>query len=55
MDLGVGDPGRGPIDLASGTVTVRLPEPEDEAAAGHRVEVDDGSQGRGAASSPSDD
>ncbi|MGW3732370.1 DUF6191 domain-containing protein [Streptomyces sp. NPDC005148] len=30
VDLGVGDPGRGPIDLASGKVTVRLPEPEDE-------------------------
>ncbi|MFD5060505.1 DUF6191 domain-containing protein [Streptomyces sp. NPDC058394] len=29
VDLGVGDPGRGPIDLASGKVTVRLPEPED--------------------------
>ncbi|MFE4956668.1 DUF6191 domain-containing protein [Streptomyces sp. NPDC056653] len=28
VDLGVGDPGRGPIDLASGKVTVRLPEPE---------------------------
>ncbi|MDF6045014.1 DUF6191 domain-containing protein [Streptomyces sp. JH14] len=26
VDLGVGDPGRGPIDLASGKVTVRLPE-----------------------------
>ncbi|MGW5271575.1 DUF6191 domain-containing protein [Streptomyces sp. NPDC004044] len=30
VDLGVGDPGRGPIDLASGKVTVRLPEPEGE-------------------------
>ncbi|MCX4964987.1 DUF6191 domain-containing protein [Streptomyces sp. NBC_00654] len=25
VDLGVGDPGRGPIDLASGKVTVRAP------------------------------
>ncbi|MET7856942.1 DUF6191 domain-containing protein [Streptomyces sp. NPDC005318] len=32
VDLGVGDPGRGPIDLASGKVTVRLPEePEPDA------------------------
>ncbi|MFI8811265.1 MULTISPECIES: DUF6191 domain-containing protein [unclassified Streptomyces] len=27
VDLGVGDPGRGPIDLSSGKVTVRAPEP----------------------------
>lgn len=26
VDLGVGDPGRGPIDLSSGKVTVRAPE-----------------------------
>ncbi|MGN5380278.1 hypothetical protein BIV25_04155 [Streptomyces sp. MUSC 14] len=26
-DVGDGDPGRGPIDLASGKVVVRLPEP----------------------------
>ncbi|MFJ1617048.1 DUF6191 domain-containing protein [Streptomyces sp. NPDC088249] len=25
VDLGIGDPGRGPIDLASGKVTVRAP------------------------------
>ena len=35
VDLGVGDPGRGPIDLASGKVTVRLPEdPEPDAEDG---------------------
>jgi len=37
VDLNDGDPGRGPIDLASGKVVVRLPtqpEPEDEAESG---------------------
>ncbi|MGW2049187.1 DUF6191 domain-containing protein [Streptomyces sp. NPDC001858] len=29
-DVGDADPGRGPIDLASGKVVVRAPEPEDE-------------------------
>ncbi|MCZ4513223.1 DUF6191 domain-containing protein [Streptomyces sp. ActVer] len=34
VDLNDGDPGRGPIDLASGKVVVRLPtQPEAEAAA----------------------
>ncbi|MEV5580281.1 DUF6191 domain-containing protein [Streptomyces parvus] len=28
VDLGVGDPHRGPIDLASGKVTVRAPAPD---------------------------
>ncbi|MGC5344442.1 DUF6191 domain-containing protein [Streptomyces sp. DT171] len=28
VDLGVGDPGRGPIDLSSGKVTVRAPDSE---------------------------
>ncbi|MEE1741300.1 DUF6191 domain-containing protein [Streptomyces sp. BE147] len=28
VDLGVGDPGRGPIDLSSGKVTVRVPGTE---------------------------
>ncbi|MET4641785.1 hypothetical protein ABID95_001506 [Streptomyces atratus] len=42
VDLGVGDPGRGPIDLASGKVTVRLPEPEDEDAGGDGNEEPDG-------------
>ncbi|MEU2776196.1 DUF6191 domain-containing protein [Streptomyces sp. NPDC007162] len=34
-DVGDTDPGRGPIDLASGKVVIRLPqeEPEEEAAA----------------------
>lgn len=40
VDLGVGDPGRGPIDLASGKVTVRLPEPEDES--GDEDDAEDG-------------
>lgn len=42
VDLGVGDPGRGPIDLASGKVTVRLPESEDEDAGGDGNEEPDG-------------
>ncbi|SES41602.1 hypothetical protein SAMN04487983_105126 [Streptomyces sp. yr375] len=29
-DVGDGDPGRGPIDLTSGKVVVRPPEPEAE-------------------------
>ncbi|MBQ1112339.1 DUF6191 domain-containing protein [Streptomyces anulatus] len=28
VDLGIGDPDRGPIDLTSGKVTVRAPAPE---------------------------
>ncbi|MFH8685905.1 DUF6191 domain-containing protein [Streptomyces anulatus] len=28
VDLGIGDPNRGPIDLTSGKVTVRVPAPE---------------------------
>ncbi|WP_030315979.1 DUF6191 domain-containing protein [Streptomyces sp. NRRL B-3229] len=28
-DVGDGDPGRGPIDLTSGKVVVRLPRPEE--------------------------
>ncbi|MFE7712169.1 DUF6191 domain-containing protein [Streptomyces sp. NPDC057486] len=28
VDLGTGDPARGPIDLSSGKVTVRVPGPE---------------------------
>lgn len=28
VDLGIGDPHRGPIDLASGKVTVRPPDPD---------------------------
>ncbi|MFI9614124.1 DUF6191 domain-containing protein [Streptomyces sp. NPDC052023] len=30
QDAGDGDPGRGPIDLASGKVVVRAPEPAEE-------------------------
>ncbi|MEW2490614.1 DUF6191 domain-containing protein [Streptomyces sp. NPDC048411] len=28
VDLGTGDPARGPVDLSSGKVTVRVPGPE---------------------------
>lgn len=31
LDVAAGDPGRGPIDLTSGKVTVRAPEAEAEA------------------------
>ncbi|WTE65152.1 DUF6191 domain-containing protein [Streptomyces sp. NBC_01617] len=61
VDLGVGDPGRGPIDLASGKVTVRLPESEDEDAGGDGNEEPDGDGDRNedtggdAASTPSGD
>lgn len=59
VDLGVGDPGRGPIDLASGKVTVRLPEPEDEDTDGDgngdEDEDTDGNRNGDAASTPSDD
>ncbi|MFI6641069.1 DUF6191 domain-containing protein [Streptomyces sp. NPDC050504] len=30
VDLGDGDPGRGPIDLSSGRVVIRLPDPAPE-------------------------
>ncbi|MFK4099146.1 DUF6191 domain-containing protein [Streptomyces sp. NPDC019531] len=29
-DVGDGDPGRGPIDLTSGKVVVRLPRPDED-------------------------
>ncbi|MFD8404236.1 DUF6191 domain-containing protein [Streptomyces anulatus] len=32
VDLGIGDPDRGPIDLTSGKVTVRAPAPAPETA-----------------------
>ncbi|MEU6348806.1 DUF6191 domain-containing protein [Streptomyces sp. NPDC047072] len=43
VDVGDGDPGRGPIDLASGKVVVRLPKPESE------PESDEDAQGAGEA------
>lgn len=33
VDVADGDPGRGPIDLESGTVVVRLPDPSADASA----------------------
>lgn len=35
-DVGDGDPGRGPIDLTSGKVVVRLPKPEEREAGEER-------------------
>ncbi|AYC38333.1 DUF6191 domain-containing protein [Streptomyces griseorubiginosus] len=40
-DVGDGDPGRGPIDLTSGKVVVRLPRPEEGEAV-----PEEGEQGR---------
>ncbi|MFD7714810.1 DUF6191 domain-containing protein [Streptomyces sp. NPDC059814] len=34
VDLGIGDPARGPIDLTSGKVVVRRPDAEDGAPGG---------------------
>ncbi|MEU9735533.1 DUF6191 domain-containing protein [Streptomyces sp. NPDC048002] len=34
VDVGDGDPGRGPIDLSSGKVVVRRPAPGDRGTAG---------------------
>ncbi|MER5615610.1 DUF6191 domain-containing protein [Streptomyces sp. NPDC002215] len=41
VDLGVGDPGRGPIDLASGKVVVRAPGAGADADAGTGAGTDD--------------
>lgn len=41
-DVGDGDPGRGPIDLASGKVTVRRPSPADASADDVTGASDDG-------------
>ncbi|MEU5347354.1 DUF6191 domain-containing protein [Streptomyces sp. NPDC020766] len=43
VDLNDGDPGRGPIDLASGKVVVRVPtQPGDEPGPGPEAESDPG-------------
>ena len=39
-DVGDGDPGRGPIDLTSGKVVVRLPKPDDSSDDGSDDERD---------------
>ncbi|CAM5363019.1 hypothetical protein STANM337S_01456 [Streptomyces tanashiensis] len=50
-DPGDADPGRGPVDLASGRVTIRLPRPADgsggagEPASGAAAEGSEGSEG----------
>ncbi|MCT4354248.1 DUF6191 domain-containing protein [Streptomyces sp. Je 1-79] len=44
-DLGDGDPGRGPIDLGSGAVTIRVPAPparDDEDGRGGGEDGEDG-------------
>ena len=41
-DVGDADPGRGPIDLASGKVTVRRPAPADEADGDDAPDATDG-------------
>ncbi|MEU2288764.1 DUF6191 domain-containing protein [Streptomyces sp. NPDC013178] len=40
-DVGDADPGRGPIDLASGKVVVRPPKPVDEVDEADEDEVDE--------------
>ncbi|MEV7565000.1 DUF6191 domain-containing protein [Streptomyces tanashiensis] len=51
-DPGDADPGRGPVDLASGRVTIRLPRPADgsggagDTASGAGAEGSEGSEGR---------
>ncbi|MFE7355697.1 DUF6191 domain-containing protein [Streptomyces sp. NPDC057543] len=55
VDLGVGDPGRGPIDLASGKVIVRAPGDGDGADSDGGAEAgadDAGADGREAAPGP---
>ncbi|MFI8432959.1 DUF6191 domain-containing protein [Streptomyces sp. NPDC079020] len=51
VDLGVGDPGRGPIDLASGKVTVRAPGTEARETDGATTDgaTTDGAAGAGTA------
>lgn len=44
VDVADGDPGRGPIDLESGKVVVRLPEAEAEAEAGADSDAVPGSE-----------
>ncbi|MFF7757141.1 DUF6191 domain-containing protein [Streptomyces griseorubiginosus] len=39
-DVGDGDPGRGPIDLTSGKVVVRLPRPEERGTGPEEDEQD---------------
>lgn len=52
VDLADGDPGRGPIDLSSGTVVVRapVPSPRGDATAGTEAEPEGAEPGDGAES-----
>ena len=49
VDVDDGDPGRGPIDLTSGKVTVRLPQQGADAAAGQEPDRDPGPASDGGA------
>lgn len=57
VDLNDGDPGRGPIDLESGKVVVRVPEQPEPAAtnAPHRTLPADPGSGRARAAAPDPD
>ncbi len=45
-DPGDADPGRGPVDLASGRVTIRLPRPPEVSGAAGDTASEAGSEGR---------
>ncbi|MFJ6465866.1 DUF6191 domain-containing protein [Streptomyces sp. NPDC091387] len=47
VDLGIGDPARGPIDLTSGKVVVRRPDGEDGDPADDSGDGDPGGAGAG--------
>ncbi|MGW1189613.1 DUF6191 domain-containing protein [Streptomyces sp. NPDC002559] len=58
VDLGIGDPGRGPIDLASGKVTIRPSDASgarEEGSSGAFLAPDDPGPAPGAGPDPSPD
>ncbi|MDK0522431.1 DUF6191 domain-containing protein [Streptomyces sp. ML-6] len=58
VDLGIGDPGRGPVDLASGKVTIRssgTSGAREEGSSGARTAPDDPGSAPGAGPDPSPD
>ncbi|MFF2224686.1 DUF6191 domain-containing protein [Streptomyces globisporus] len=48
VDLGTGDPHRGPIDLTSGKVTVRAPAPGTDTGTGTDRDTDPGGEAQDA-------
>ncbi|WP_222872285.1 DUF6191 domain-containing protein, partial [Streptomyces sp. sk2.1] len=58
VDLGIGDPGRGPIDLTSGKVTIRPSDASgarEEGPSGAKATPDDPDSAPGAGPDPSPD